>query len=226
MIGTPGTELILINEEFYADSITRAQVDLLLADAWRHFGTYFFRYSLGIYDDEIRRVEPLRIRLRDFKLSKSQRRVLRKNDDLRIKVRPARITDESEDLFHRHKQRFESGTPTSIYDFLSEDPATVPCDASEIAIYMDGRLVAVSYFDEGEKATSGIYASFDPELSRRGLGTLTMLKEIEYSISTGREYYYPGFAYEGPSFYDYKKRFAALETFDWRGNWFDYVTTS
>ena len=71
--------------------------------------------------------------------------------------------------------------------------------------------------------TSGIYACFEPELERRGFGTFTMLKEIEYSIDTGREFYYPGFAYEGPSFYDYKKRFAALETFDWKGNWFPYV---
>src|SRR6476660_7027837 len=164
MIGTPGTELILINEEFFADSITREHVDLLLADAWRHFGIYFFRYSLGIYNEEIRRVEPLRVRLRDFTLSKSQRRVLKRNEDLRVEVRPIVITDESEELFHRHKQRFESGTPISIYDFLSEDPATVPSDASEIAVYKDDTLVAVSYFDEGDKATSGIYASFDPEL--------------------------------------------------------------
>jgi arginine-tRNA-protein transferase len=226
MIGTPGTELVFINEEFFADAITRKQVDMLLADAWRHFGTYFFRYSLGIYNDEIRRVEPLRIRLRDFRLSKSQRRVMKRNEDLSVKVRPILITPESEELFHRHKQRFESGTPASIYDFLSEQPSTMPSDASEVAVYLDDRLVAVSYFDEGETATSGIYACFDPRLEKRALGTFTMLKEIEYSIATGREYYYPGFAYEGPSFYDYKKRFAALETFDWQGHWTDYVTTS
>lgn len=226
MIGTPGTELILINEEFFAESITREQVDLLLSDAWRHFGTYFFRYSLGIYEDEIRRVEPLRIRLRDFRLSKSQRRVMRRNEDVKIRVGPIHITPESEELFHRHKQRFESGVPTSIYDFLSTEPDTVPSDASEIAVYLDRRLVAVSYFDEGIEATSGIYACFDPDLCKRRLGIFTMLKEIEYSIATGRKYYYPGFAYEGRSFYDYKKRFNALETFDWRGNWADYVTTS
>jgi leucyl-tRNA---protein transferase len=226
MIGTPGTDLILINEEFFADSITREQVDLLLADAWRHFGTYFFRYSLGIYEEEIRRVEPLRIRLRDFYLSKSQRRVLKRNEDLRTEIRPIEITPESEALFHRHKERFKSGIPISIYDFLSEEPATVPSDGSEIAVYLEGRLVAVSYFDEGLRSTSGIYACFDPDLSHRRLGVYTMLKEIEYSIETARNYYYPGFAYEGESFYDYKKRFAALETFDWRGNWYDYVRTS
>src|SRR3954469_12363939 len=106
MIGTPGTELILINEEFFAESVSRGQVDLLLADAWRHFGTYFFRYSVGIYEDEIRRVEPLRIRLRDFRPSKSQRRILTRNAGLRVEIRPVEITAVSDDLFDRHKMRF------------------------------------------------------------------------------------------------------------------------
>ena len=32
MTGTPGTDLVFINEEFYADAVTPAQVDMLLAD--------------------------------------------------------------------------------------------------------------------------------------------------------------------------------------------------
>ena len=79
MTGTPGTDLHFINEEFYADAVTPAQLDRLLADGWRHFGTHFFRYNLAVYRDEIRRVIPLRIRVADFQLSKSQRRVLRRN---------------------------------------------------------------------------------------------------------------------------------------------------
>ncbi len=219
MIGTVGTDLCFINEEFHADSMTPEQLDLLLADSWRHFGTHFFRYNLGVYNDEIRRVIPLRIRLADFEISKSQRRVLRKNEDLRIAIRPVVITGESENLFHLHKQRFDHGIPNSIYDFLSREPTTVPCDAREIAVYRDSTLVAVSYFDIGLTATSGIYAIFEPDESARRLGIFTMLKEIEYSIETGRDYYYQGYAYEGESFYDYKKRFSALERFDWDGNW-------
>lgn len=219
MIGTPGTDLVFINEEFHASEVTREQMDLLLAEAWRHFGTYFFRYNLGFYGEDIRRVEPLRIRIADFHLSKSQRRVLRRNADLDCKIRPIEITEESENLFHSHKVRFASDVPRSIYDFLSDEPATIPSDTSELAVYLDGKLVAVSYFDEGVNSTSGIYAAFDPEHSNRRLGIFTMLKEIEYSRETNREYYYPGFAYEGSSFYDYKKRFSALEVFDWNGDW-------
>ncbi len=219
MTGTPGTDLRFINEEFYADAVTPTQLDFLLADAWRHFGTHFFRYSLAVYRDEIRRVMPLRIRLADFKLSKSQRRVLKRNEDLSVRIRPVEITAESQDLFHRHKQRFDHGVPESIYDFLSHEPANVPCEGREIAVYRGEVLVAVSYFGRGFSTTSGIYAVFDPEESSRRLGIFTMLKEIEFATSTGCEFYYHGYAYEGESFYDYKKRFSALEQFDWDGNW-------
>lgn len=224
MTGTQGSDLILINEEFYADAVTPGQLDLLLADAWRHFGTHFFRYNLGIYQDEIRRVIPLRIRLSDFQFSKSQRRNLRNNSDLRVEIRPINITPESEDLFHRHKQRFDHGVPGSIYDFLSHEPSTIPCEAREVAVYDNDRLVAVSYFDIGLTATSGIYAAFDPQLQTRGLGIFTMLKEIEFSIDNRKEFYYQGYAYERESFYDYKKRFAGIECFDWNGDWKDLAT--
>ena len=219
MTGTPGSDLILINEEFHADAVTPGQLDLLLADAWRHFGEHFFRYSLGVYREEIRRVIPLRIRLADFQFSKSQRRNLRSNSDLRVEVRPINITPESDDLFHRHKQRFDHGVPASVYDFLSFEPAVMPCEAREIAVYDNGKLVAVSYLDIGLTTTSGIYAAFDPDKSARGLGIFTMLKEIKFSIDAGKKFYYQGYAYEGESFYDYKKRFAATEMFDWNGVW-------
>ena len=219
MTGTPGSELVFINQYFDAQHVTPAQLDMLLADGWRHFGTYFYRYNLNIYEGEIVRVMPLRIRLDDLRFSKSQRRVLRRNQDLRLEMRPIEITDEAERLFHRHKQRFHTGVPNSIYDFLSTEPATVPCDGRELAVFDRDRLVAVSYFDEGERSISGIYAMFEPDDAARGLGTFTMLKEIEHAINTGREFYYQGYAYEGESFYDYKKRFSAVEQFDWLGNW-------
>ena len=213
-----GPDITFINEEFYADRITPEQLDQLLAGGWRHFGTQFFRYSLGVYEFDIRRVIPLRICLADFSVSKSQRRVLRQNADVSVTIRPVEITDEAIGLFGRHKLRFRSGVPDSIYDFVSGEPGT-PCEVLELTAHLDGRLAAVSYFDIGERATSAIYAMFDPQLSRRGLGIFTMLKEIEFAKSAGKEFYYQGYSYEGESFYDYKKRFRGTESFDWNGNW-------
>lgn len=209
-------DITFINEEFYADRITPSQLDSLLAAGWRHFGTQFFRYSLGIYEFDIRRVIPLRIRLAHFSLSKSQRRVLRENADTSVTIRPIQITSESTELFERHKQRFKSGVPDSIYDFLG--PA-MPCDAFQLDVRLEDRLVAASYFDVGDVAVSAIYGMFDPDFSSRSLGIFTMLKEIEFACDSGKELYYQGYSYSGSSFYDYKKRFRGTERFDWDGNW-------
>ena len=215
-------EAPFINEQFFANRVSAAQLDNLLANGWRHFGNQFFRYSYGYYGLEVRRVIPLRVRLSQFSYSKTQRRTLRQNHDVRIVIRPISITPDVEHLFDIHKQRFKSGIPDSIYDFLSEDPSVEPCEANELAVYMDERLAAVSYFDVGERAYSGIYAMFDPALSSRRLGIFTMLKEIEHALAIGKEFYYQGYSYEGPSFYDYKKQFRGSEAFDWMGNWGEF----
>lgn len=212
-------QLPYINEEFYASQIAPEELDLFLANGWRHFGEHFYRYSLNWYRDEIRAVIPLRIRLADFSFSKSQRRVLNKNLDLQSLVRPIEICPETVSMFERHRFRFEENIPYSIYTFMSYEPATVPCKSFEMAVYQDEKLLAKSFFDVGKDSISSIYGIFEPEITERSLGILTMLLEIDFAIKNGKKFYYHGYAYEGNSFYDYKKRFRALERFDWNGNW-------
>jgi arginine-tRNA-protein transferase len=211
-----------INEQFYTWKVDRDRTDLLLSRGWRHFGEHFFRYNLGVFEKEIRRVYALRIDLARFRPTRSYRRVLSRNADLRSDIRPVVITPETEALFERHKTRFRTGVPESVYNFVSREPATVPCETLECAVTDRDRLVAVSFFDVGNYSISSIYGMFEPGLARRSLGILTMLREIEYALDAGKRYYYHGYVFEGPSFYDYKKRFPALEMYDWNGGWSEY----
>ncbi|MBK9214495.1 MAG: arginine-tRNA-protein transferase [Chloracidobacterium sp.] len=213
------SDINFINEYFEIDTaIEPAEFDMLLADGWRHFGTYFSRYSLGVYGDEVRQVLPLRVRLSDFEPSKSQRRILKRNQDIKVDVAPPSLSPEVFDIFERHKLRFEHHRPDSLFTFISRK-AGIPTDLLQLTARCEDRIVAVSFFDAGVTSVSAIYACFEPEKSERSLGIFTMLKVIEWGISRGMSYYYPGYAYVGPSFYDYKKRFSALECFDWEGNW-------
>ena len=211
-----------INEEFYAQKVSAREMDALWARGWRHFGTHFFRYNLGFYENEIRLVLPLRTRLSDFTLSKSQRRILRKNQDLQTAIRPVVFTEEKEILFERHKQRFKSGVPDSIYDFLDRNASDTPCETLEICVYDQNKLLAASFFDVGESAVSSVYAMFSPDAASRSLGIFTMLLEMDYAQKNGKSFYYQGYCYSGNSYYDYKKRFSGLENFDWRANWNNY----
>lgn len=209
-----------VQEAFYADQVSPNRLDDLFASGWRHFAESFYRYDRTLHDGVIRDVLPLRVRLSNFEPSKSHRRNLRKNADLMAAYGPADVSPEIVELFGRHRTRFTSNRPDSPFDYLSlYETAWHPCEVKELRVYDDRRLVAVSFFDVGKQSVSGIYAMFEPELSARGLGIFTMLKEIEWAIETDREFYYLGYAYAGESFYDYKKRFRGTEVFDWKDRW-------
>ena len=209
----------LINEEFHADRVLPGQMDSLWAMGWRHFGTHFFCYNVGFLHLDIQFVLPLRVRHSELSFTKSQRRVLRKNEDLQVEIGPAKITEPDHAMFLRHTSRFNHSIPESLFNFIAPEPSDGPCEMREIRVFRRDALVAVSYFDVGLEATSGVYGMFEPTVTDRSLGIFTMLKEIEWAIETGRKFYYLGYAYEEKSFYDYKKRFRGTEAFDWDDEW-------
>jgi arginine-tRNA-protein transferase len=212
----------LIFEELHIEFITPIDMDQMLAEGWRHFGAYFFRYNMNIYKGQLCNVIPLRICLEDFNFSKSQRKIINKGKGFNHKIQPVKITKEQVDLFNAHKTRFEEGAPNSIHDFLSDKPDKVPGKANELLIYDGDKLIAASYFDLGRESISSIYGMFDLDYGKHSLGIYTMLIEIEYAIRNGYTYYYHGYCYDVSSFYDYKKRFTATEFYNWKESWHDY----
>jgi arginyl-tRNA--protein-N-Asp/Glu arginylyltransferase len=212
--------MIPFDESFVRMRVPAERMDELWAEGWRHFGPYFFRYAFTIAQGELRSITPLRLDLSRFVPSRNQRRVLKRNRDVRVEIRDTVIDDVKHELFYRHRERFEENIPESLFTFLSEgQPAFVPCRNQEICVYGEERLLAASFLDIGHSATSAVYAMFDPEETRRSLGIFTMLVAIRHSTELGCRYYYPGYATKESSFYDYKKRFAALEYLEWETGW-------
>ncbi|GAB4395501.1 MAG: hypothetical protein OHK0053_03910 [Microscillaceae bacterium] len=200
--------------------VNPAQLDALLADGWRHFGTFFFRDTLSWNGDTLSTIIPLRINLAKFYLSKSQRKLLRRTQKSQVIFRDAFIDAEKEAIFHKHCQRFKSNVPNSLCDFLHPQPAFVPCHTMECCLYDEqGRLYAVSFLDVAQQSTSSIYAMFDPEYSPLSPGLHTLLEEIRFAQSLQKQYLYTGYAFWESSNYDYKKKFAGTEYYDWQGQW-------
>lgn len=200
--------------------MTPAKLDDHLAGGWRHFGRYFFRYNFGFFHRDVRAVLPLRIKIDDFRLSKSQKRVLRKNTDTEMTIAPPEFGSTKHAMFKKHAKRFTFGQPDSIYTFLGHEGFIT--DVREFSVFLEGELVATSYIDVGENSTSSIYAMFEPDHAKRSLGIYTMLKEIEFARDLGKEFIYQGYAYLGESFYDYKKQFSGTQYYDWFGEWHPY----
>ena len=207
---------------FLCLSASPAQMDRYWAEGWRHFGILFFRYRTAAHNARVFTVLPLRIDLAGFKLTRSQKRVLSVNRDLTTEIRPATIDRAKRALFFRHRERFTENIPTSLDNFLSPVPDSVPCRNLELSVWLEKRLLGVTFLDVGESATSAVYAIFEPEERKRSLAILMMLRSIQFSLDQGRRYYYPGYAYQEPYVYDYKKRFVGLEYLDWQTGWRPY----
>ena len=195
------------------------RMDELWEEGWRHFGAIFFRYRIWEHGGQGLTVTPLRVDLERFAPSRSQRRVLARNSDLRVEVRPTELDAEMRRMFRLHRLRFREQVPDSLDNFLSPLPASVPCRNETIRVYSGSRLVAAHFLDMGESATSSVYSMFDPAESRRSLGVYTILVAAGLSRRAGRGYYYPGYATREPSPYDYKKNLPGLEEYDWDGRW-------
>jgi arginine-tRNA-protein transferase len=210
-----------INEAAELELASPELMDRCWSEGWRHFGSYFFRYSRMSETRGFKTITPLRMRLKDFELSTSQTRVMKRNANLELVIQDAIIDLEKHKLFALHSQRFTENIPDSLYSFLGHNPARVPCETKELALFKDGCLIAVTFLDIGATSTSSIYSIYDPNESKHSLGVYLILCSIKHSIALGKTFYYPGYATLEPSAYDYKKRFSALEFYDWNGKWLE-----
>lgn len=205
----------VLDEHFVSWAQTPEQMDRLWERGWRHFGPIFYRYREALTADGLRHVLPLRVDVNAFAPSKSQRRILRKNTDLEIRVKQAQLDRERQELFDRHKRRFQDNVPNSLEDFLGPAPQAGPCLTVEVGGYLSGRLIAASYLDVGDRSVSSVYAFFDPDFEHRSLGTATIMWEIIVARRSGKQWHYPGYCYREPSGYDYKRRFGPMQCYDW-----------
>lgn len=210
-----------LDDAFICDYVPAEIMDQVWAAGWRHFGRYFFRYSTQQGEHGgLQTITPLRIDLASCSFTKSQRRVLNKNADLRTDIVPATLDGELRALFQRHKKRFSYNIPDTLETFLGPDPARGPCECRMLRVFDGERLIAASFFDLGQQSASSVYGMFEPEYSSRSLGIFTMLLEIQHCRTSGLRWLYPGYATHEPSAYDYKKQFRSTEYLDWStGAW-------
>lgn len=201
-------------ESFYAVGLSGSELAGLLAEGWRKFGPYFFRPACP----GCRRCVPLRVPVRRFAASRSQRRVLRRNRDLQVRFGPLHYTERSYQLYRAHaRQRF--AIDSSLNDFASCFYLS-SCPALQSEIYLDGQLIAVGFLDQADDALSSVYFCFDPGFGDRSPGIFGALVEIDQARRLQLDYYYLGYLVEGCPSMHYKDHFRPREYYDWRsGCW-------
>lgn len=205
-----------VSRGFRCGELPGAAYQKLLDAGFRRSGRVFYQPACP----GCRACVPLRVPVGRFRASRSQRRVWKRNCDLRVSFGRPELTEERRALYARYMaarhDREEVGTREDLEDFLYRSPT----DTVEM-LYRDGegRLLAVGVCDVTPLCLSSVYFFFDPEESRRGLGTFGSLVEIRAAASMGLRHYYLGFWIRGCRKMEYKARFRPHELLGTDGRW-------
>lgn len=163
----------------------------------------------------------VRIPVARFTPDRSQRRCLARNADLQMRIQPTRRDEEHLALYRRYlRARHRDGGmddhgAAEFEQFLIGSWSQGRfLELREQAESGPGRLLAVAVTDVVECALSAVYTFFEPDAADRGLGTLAILKQLEWARRDGHQHLYLGYWIAGHRKMDYKRRFRPLEGFD------------
>lgn len=162
----------------------------------------------------------VRIPVTLFQPSRSQRKIIHRNADLRLSFLPSGFKQAHYQLYARYiQQRHADGDmyPPSAEQYRSF--LSLERDYAQLMeMHLGDRLIAVCAFDVLTQGLSAIYTFFDPapELERRSLGTFAVLSLVARARTLGLPYLYLGYWIRECQKMAYKQNFRPLEQLDGR----------
>jgi arginine-tRNA-protein transferase len=190
--------------------LSRAQLDERLAQGERRQGRLVYRTECPTCDA----CEPIRIPVRDYRLSKTERRIFR-NGQRVIQTELAKVESDERraSLYNRHKQLrglSHDGGPISAAGYAAV-LADSCCDSFELRYRIGGELIGVAIVDRGERSLSAVYCYYDPSYGRFSPGVYSILYQLELCRRWGLPHLYLGLTIEGCKAMTYKRRYLPHE---------------
>lgn len=160
-----------------------------------------------------------RIRVADFEPNRTQRKILKRNADLRRNATSPWATEDQYALFRRYLDRRHADggmADMDIFEFAAMIEET-PIRSRVIEYHRPGlgraELSAVCLTDVFDDGLSMVYSFYEPDMADRSLGTYLILDHVAIAREAGLPYVYLGYWVPGSRKMGYKANFGALEIY-------------
>lgn len=176
---------------------------------FRRSGAFTYRP----YCDHCRACVPVRVPVETFIPNRSQRRAFRRHSTLTVHSRGLSFDPEHYRLYLRYQRARHPGggmdhdSREQYQHFLLHSNVTT--DLFEFSA--DGRLVMVSIVDRLADGLSSVYTFFEPDSPVSGLGTYSILWQIERCRTEGLAFLYLGYWIETSPKMAYKSGFRPIQ---------------
>ncbi len=194
--------------------------DTLTQSGFRRSQTIAYRPAC----ENCRACVSVRVKVDEFRASKSQRRILSRNPDLSASVVRTEPTSEQYSLFRayldaRHSDGGMADMTVLDYSMMVEDShvETRLIEYRTLDLGQPELLLGVCLTDLLSDGLSMVYSFYAPDEDRRSLGTFMILDHIERARRLGLPHVYLGYWVEGSRKMAYKARFLPQERLGMNG---------
>lgn len=187
----------------------------MLERGWRRFGNMHFIPECKSCNE----CKTIRIDVKKFQFSKSQKRVLNKNKDTQVYVQEPTVTYEHIDLFnkyHKYMQEKKNWPENNIdvQEYHNSYVNGAHNYGKEILYFRDNKLVAVALADMMQGGLSAIYCYYDHDYEHLSLGQFSILAQMSIAKQANIPYLYLGYWIKDHFSMGYKERYKPFEVLE------------
>tara|TARA_R110000764_G_scaffold238037_1_gene334757 strand:- start:19 stop:714 length:696 start_codon:yes stop_codon:yes gene_type:complete len=184
--------------------------EMLMGAGFRRSGAQIYRPHC----EACNACQAIRIPVDDFVASRSQKRILARNSDIKVV-----LSEEDKPSYYPLYENYINSRHQdgSMYPATPEQYASFAhgewLHPLYLELHLEGQLVGIAVTDPLEKALSAVYTFFKPSLAQRSLGTFAVLQQIAIAKRLNKQHLYLGYQIDNCQKMHYKRNFLPHERF-------------
>lgn len=196
----------------YLYNCSNSQYQNMLERGWRRFGRMHFVPECK----SCTKCVSMRIDVKNYKFSKSEKRVISKNIDTKLYIRPPSITKEHLSLYDKY-HKFMNDKKAWPYnaidasDYMKSYVEGKEEFSKEFLYVRDDVLIGVALVDILPEAISAIYCFYDHNYSDLSIGKFSILAQIKIAKELNIPYIYLGYWIKDHFSMGYKENYKPFE---------------
>ncbi|MCK5294046.1 MAG: arginyltransferase [Arcobacteraceae bacterium] len=184
----------------------------MLERGWRRFGNVHFVPECK----DCNECKTVRIDINNLKYTKSQKRILAKNQDIQIYVQKPSMSIDHLNLFnkyHKYMEQKKGWRENQIEpaEYMHSYVNGAGTFGKEILYFLDDKLIGVALSDMTKKSISCVYCFYDHDYENRSLGKFSILAQMSIAQQAEVPYLFLGYWIKDHYSMGYKESYAPFD---------------